>query len=170
MNSTPLSASSRTALDLSPGSVQRYWRNIGVADAVSAMEAMETWTADDTYETELAILELMGRLSALPDSVLLESVSAATADVIDFMGYLKSGRALLLFRWLVDANAQLLLVLMGEARNSGTDFGIILVERMRVLERQHLLSRVFSPERLALALEVLEEFGLDSGADSHSFD
>jgi hypothetical protein len=150
----------RDALDLSPAAVRSHWRKQGVGDAVSAMEETESWTVDGTLEVEQVLQELASRLSATTSETVVLSVSSASADVVDFMGYLKSGRALLFFRWLSDVEPQLASILVHEARTSGDDFGVILIERMRVLERQHLLSRVFSPERLALVLEILTEAGL----------
>ena len=50
-------------------------------------------------------------------------------------------------------------MLINEARFGSDDFGTILVERITTLEKQNLLSRVFSPERIALVLELLAEAG-----------
>lgn len=157
----------RAPLDLSLEAVQRHWHRHGVEDAVAAMEETETWTVASTLAVEATIKALSERLSDTPQVALTRSITATSADVVDFMGYLKSGRALLFFHWLSEADAQLAVVLVQEARRSGDDFGVILIERMRVLERQHLLSRVFSPERLALVVEVLTEAGLAGDEDRY---
>ena len=115
-----------------------------------------------------ALTELSDRLNSAEKDVLTRSIHESSADVVDFMGFLKSGRALRLFRWLVDINPDLAGSLVQSARDSGNDFGIILIERMRVLERQHLLSRVFSPERLALVSEILSEVGV-AGVDEEIY-
>ena len=158
-------SAARAPLDLSVSAVVAHWRRFGVGDAVAAMEETETWTVDGTSEVEIALKNLAARLSGTSRETLTLSISSASGDVVDFMGYLKSGRALLMFRWLSDANPQLASILVQEARESGDDFGVILIERMRVLERQHLLSRVFSPERLALVMEILAEAGLGGDED-----
>lgn len=155
----------RAALDLSPAAVRTHWLSHGVADAVAAMEQTETWTVDNTAEVEAALQELAAQLTNAAPEALSRAISEASSDVVDFMGYLKSGRALLFFRWLSDTDENLAVVLVQEARDSGNDFGVILLERMRVLERQHLLSRVFSPERIALVIEILTEAGLGSDED-----
>ena len=141
---------------------------MGVGDAISAMEATETWAVTESQVVVRALTELSDRLNSAEKDVLTRSIHESSADVVDFMGFLKSGRALRLFRWLVDINPDLAGSLVQSARDSGNDFGIILIERMRVLERQHLLSRVFSPERLALVSEILSEVGV-AGVDEEIY-
>lgn len=156
---------SRTNLDLSFNAVSQFWRKQGINDAINAMEQMETWTVAGTDDVESALADLATRLSSTSSEILKKSMISSRKDIIDLMGFLKSGRAILILRWMSDINPDLASVIIDEATNSGTDFGTILIERMRVLDRQQLLSRVFSPERLALVVEILAEAGLSSDED-----
>lgn len=126
------------------------------------MEDAESWTVDGAPEVEKILADLATQMSDAPRDSLVQSIATSSSDAIDFMGFLKSGRALYFFRWLTDMDPRLAAGLINEAQVSTNDFGIILIERMRVLERQNLLSRVFSPDRLALVLEILTEAGLTS--------
>lgn len=65
-----------------------------------------------------------------------------------------------LFTWLSDLDPEFAKTLVHEAQCGGDEFGRILIERIVALEKQRLLSRVFSPQRIALVLELLEEAGL----------
>lgn len=159
-------ANARTVLDLSPLAVRNYWRKHGVRNAVAAMETTETWTVDGQERAEEAIKNLADRLSSTAPDKVLFSITSSTDDVIAFMGFLKTGRALLLFRWLVDINPEMASMLIHDAAKSGNDFGAILCERLRVLEKQHLLSRVFSPERVSLVIEILAESGVSVPSDN----
>lgn len=130
------------------------------------MEACEPWVIDPpgkgNIDAEQIIAELTDRLqSTKPEGVSL-TVSKAPGHVIDLMGYLRSGRALLLFKWLTELHPSIASTLIQEARYSGDDFGTVLLDRINVLQKQHLLYRVFSPERMALVMQVLAAAELTS--------
>lgn len=144
-----------TPLDFSIDATKRFWISLGVGDAIAAMEETESWSVDGIEDVEILLLELQDSLSKADHSSVAESITSVGSSVVDFMGFLKSGRALLFFRWLSDVDPRIASILISEARSSGSDFGVILIERLRVLERQHVLSRVFSPERIAFVLECM---------------
>lgn len=145
-----------TPLSFSIHETHKFWASHGVADAIAAMEATETWTVDGHEEVEQILIDLQQKLEGADKDSLAESIAKVSACTLNFMGYLKSGRALLFFRWLSDIDPRIASVLIMEARASGSDFGVLLIERLRVLERQHVLSRIFSPERIAFVLESME--------------
>jgi hypothetical protein len=165
------STCSPTPLDLSQAAVVSLWRNRGVTGLISAMERCEPWTVDSRPEfqrqAELVIAQITDILNGTTPEVLSKSFSQRASLVIDFLGYLRTGRALALFAWLTDVHPSIPEILVDEARNGfdSNGYGMILIERITVLEKQHLLSRVFSPERIALVLELLGEAGLDSSSN-----
>lgn len=154
-------ASSEPApLDLSRISVVQFWRARGAYGAVTAMEEMESWTNDQGEDVESALAELAQSLSSVSTQTLTEVITGSSFDVIALMGYLKTGRSLLLYRWLTEVNPSISAHLLDDAVTSGSDLGAILIERIRVLDRQQILAKIFSPDRIALVLEILEESGI----------
>lgn len=166
----PPSAKERHAgvldLDLSNEAVANHWGAHGVASLINAMERCEPWAVDvcDEYKgkAEIVVADMTRQLNATTQGGISQSVDADPDVVIDFLGYLRSGRALVLFAWLTQVHPSIPTRLVNEARFGGDEFGSILIERITTLEKQHLLSRVFSPERIALVLELLAEVGLES--------
>jgi hypothetical protein len=153
-------------LDLSAEGVKKHWTTQGVVSLINAMERCEPWAVDVQpqfkAQAELVIADMTKRLNSVTAGGLSSSITTDPDVVVEFLGYLRSGRALALFAWLTQAHPSIPKLLVNEARFGGDDFGSILIERITTLERQHLLSRVFSPERIALVLELLAEAGLDS--------
>jgi len=165
MEAAPSSASAvhSNPLDLSTGGVRRHWADHGVQRLIAAMERCEPWAVDvnpeHCEEAERVVGEVARSLNAAQTRNIQSSVTTAPALTIAFMGYLRSGRALALFAWLTQVHPDIPKLLINEARFGTDEFGSILVERITTLEKQHLLSRVFSPERIALVLELLAEAG-----------
>lgn len=163
---TRIAGGAPAGLDLSAEGVRRHWDEHGVSSLIAAMERCEPWAVDVRPEfkakAELVVADMARQLNAATAGGISNSVSADPDVVVDFMGYLRSGRALALFAWLTQVHPSIPKLLVNEARFGGDDFGSILIERITTLEKQHLLSRVFSPERIALVLELLAEAGLDS--------
>jgi hypothetical protein len=153
-------------LDLSAEGVRKHWAEHGVASLIASMERCEPWAVDVAPEfkakAELVVADMARQFNGATAGGISNSVSADPDVVVDFMGYLRSGRALALFAWLTQVHPSIPRLLVNEARFGGDDFGSILIERITTLEKQHLLSRVFSPERIALVLELLAEAGLES--------
>lgn len=151
-------------LDLSAGWVQRHWQEQGVAGLIRAMERCEPWAVDVRPESKLQAEAVVSEVARLfNDSgvgVISTSVTGEPALMIDFMGYMRTGRALALFAWLAEVHPTIPQLLVNQARAGGDEFGSILIERITTLEKQHLLSRVFSAERISLVLELLAEAGL----------
>lgn len=151
-------------LDLSAAGVRAHWSKHGVERLIAAMERCEPWAVDarpeSVAEAEVIVAEVERSFNAASATGLKGTVDKDPALTIEFMGYLRSGRALALFSWLTQVHPDIPKLLVNEARYGADDYGSILVERITTLEKQHLLSRVFSPERIALVLELLAEAGL----------
>ena len=148
-------------LNLSKESVSIAWKARGVASLVSAMKRCEHWAVDShpdyMKQAEVLIDEVCRVLNATNIETITANVEKNPVVLIDFMGHIKSGRALSMFSWLTDMNPHITQLLISEARFGNHEFGSILIERITTLERQFLLSRVFSPERIALVLELVDD-------------
>ncbi|ART57149.1 hypothetical protein CBP36_19785 (plasmid) [Acidovorax carolinensis] len=152
------------SLDLSPKGVRRHWHANGVAGLIAAMESCEPWAIDVNPQfrtrAELVVSEINRIFNDSLPVKITDSVKTDPDLLIDFMGCMRSGRALALFSWLTEIHPSIPALLINEARFGIDGFGPILIERISALERQHLLSRVFGPERISLVLELLEEAGI----------
>ena len=149
-------------LNLSPAAVHSYWNSVGIQEVIAGMERCEPWTIDESPRAEQVLDELSQSFSGATSAAITVSVTRRPQEVVELMAYLRSGRALLLFGWLAEVNPALAGTLVRAVQDEFTDFGSLLLDRIAALERQHLLSRVFSPERFALVLESLEDAGLNS--------
>lgn len=161
-SSTPAPVHARV-LDLSSVGVRNHWVDQGVSNLIASMERCEPWAVDARPEIKAQAEELVAKVS---QSFNLASVDRVTSSVttdpavtIEFMGYLRSGRALTLFAWLTQVHPDIPQRLIDQARFGNEEYGSILIERITTLERTHLLSRVFSPERIALVIEILAQAG-----------
>jgi len=148
-------------LNLSEATVGAVWRERGVAALIKAMERCEHWVvdghADYKAQAEQIINQVTEALNSTDMEAVVRGVQAHPVRLIDFMGHLRTGRALAMFSWLVDLHPDIGQILLSEARYGDQEFGAILIERITTMERQFLLSRVFSPERIALVLELIED-------------
>lgn len=146
-------------LNLTESGVNQVWRDRGVASLVRAMERCEHWVVDQApdykAQAESLIDQVSLALNGTDPAAILKGVSSHPLKLIDFMGHLRTGRALAMFSWLVDINPEIGRILLSEAKYGDDEFGSILVERITTMERQFLLSRVFSPERIALVLDLV---------------
>lgn len=153
----------RPLLDLSQAAVNAHWSRQGVAALIRTMERCEPWVIESQPEfrlrAEKCVEQLCDALNQGTGAGIAGSVDRDAAAVLDFMCYLKTGRALLLFAWLAQVHPEIPRALINSATATGSDSGVVLIERVGTLERQNLLSRVFSPERIALVLELIEEHG-----------
>lgn len=157
-------ATGADALDLSNEGVDRAWEAAGIAPAIRAMEADETWVVDGLKtaggESVDTVIERLSRLlSSVGRERIGPSILAAQADIVNLMGHVRTGRALLLFRWLSQASEGAGNQLLRHAAYQSTELGSLLVQRVTTLERRALLARVFSPERFASLMDVLDEIG-----------
>lgn len=152
------------SLDLTTAGVARQWTDKGVSSLIRAMERCEPWAVDVRAElktkAESLVVGLADQFNGVGSRAIETSVRSQPALMIDFMGYLRSGRALALLAWLTDVHPGIPGLLVEEARRTSDGYGLVLIERIVTLEKQHLLSRVFSPERIALVTELLAETGL----------
>ncbi len=144
--------------DLSQKAVSVFWKEYEdpmIYRVISFMEGVEEWTVDEDPQLEQAIEELGKELDDIA------TVELGREDqFIRLAAFIRSGRALRLLQCIDTAHpgaASKLLVHAEEVSQTDQDPPGIFLRRNIVFERLRLLSRIFAPERLTLALKALEE-------------
>lgn len=151
--------------------IDRMWAQSGVAGIVKKMDGMDAWAVDKVVvlgipmppEVEVRVLRT---LKTLAEALYSESESGATRlfdhrkDVAHFLCHLRSSRALAAFRGIIERAPRVAISLINEAGTMDDDESSVFVtnlyERLRVMERTRVLSRVFSPNRVAEILEIMD--------------
>jgi len=155
------------SIDLSDESVDRFWAIRGAKNVIRAMESSEPWAVDSAPGAE-SILDVvcksLSEASENPD-LLAKVGKEAAGSMIDLIGYLRSGRGLALFSWLLEVRPDVAQDLLISAQKRTDDFSALLLDRIATVDRLCLVSRIFSPERVALVLDILEELGLSNGGE-----
>ena len=145
-------------VDLTHRGSHEYWSDYQdpmIYRVLAFMESVEDWTLDGTKETEEALQKLSSALDEIGGIELKEE-----EQFIMIAAYIKATRHLRLLQALDSANpgsASKLLLYAETKSRSPDDVSGLFIRRNSVFERLRLLSRVFSPERLATTLKILEE-------------
>ena len=145
-------------VDLTHRGSHEYWSDYQdpmIYRVLTFMESVEDWTLDGTPTTEDALQKLSVALDEIGGIELKEE-----DQFIMIAAYIKATRHLRLLQALDSANpgAASKLLLYAETKSrSPDDVPVLFIRRNSVFERLRLLSRVFSPERLATTLKILEE-------------
>ncbi len=144
--------------DLSSEAVKEFWsayEDPMIYRVVSFMEGVEPWALDG----DPALEEQMALLGNELDDI--ASVELGKEDkLIRLCCHLKTSRALRLLQSIDTAQpgaASKLLIHAEEVTHSEEDNYGIFLRRNIVFERLRLLARIFSPERIAMVLQSLEE-------------
>lgn len=145
-------------VDLTHKGSHEYWYDYQdpmIYRVLTFMESVEDWTLDG----DLALEEALQKLSVVFDD--MSGIELKEEDkFIAIAAYIKATRHLRLLQALDSTNpgtaSKLLLYAETKSRSTDDAAGLFL-RRNAVFERLRLLSRVFSPERLATTLKVLEE-------------
>jgi intracellular multiplication protein IcmW len=128
---------------------------------ISALEQVEHWVLDADPTVERAIIQLGETLEQAQEISIVKS----EAQIIRVLATLRASRALRILQALDQAKpgtASQLLMFAEEASNDtdkqkGDPFAKLFLRRNLVFERLQLLSRVFSPQRIAIVLKALEQ-------------
>ena len=145
-------------VDLTHKGAHEYWYDYQdpmIYRVLTFMESVEDWTLDGTKDTEEALQKLGDALDEIGGIELKEE-----DKFIAIAAYIKATRHLRLLQALDSANpgtASKLLLYAETKSRAADDVPGLFLRRNAVFERLRLLSRVFSPERLATILKVLEE-------------
>ena len=151
---------------LSDESIAAYWAQLD-PEAFSAIGKMsevdQTWSMDSVPIVLQACEELGKKLTS--QSVMSAAASDQrllnTEDIkmtIEVMSSLQSTRGLRIFRWLEQYQPEFSTELVEAATQMQDDHSALLfLERMRVLNKLHLISRIFSYNRLKMIIDRLSE-------------
>lgn len=144
--------------DLSIEGAHRFWHDYPdpiIYRVVTFMEGVEEWTLDGDPLLEASIAKLGAALEEIGGIDLQRE-----DDFIKLAAYIKASRNLWLLQCLDTAHPGAASKLLMHAENtsiSSDDIPGLFLRRNIVFERLRLLSRVFSAERFALVLNILEE-------------
>ncbi len=128
---------------------------------IVALERVEHWILDSDPTVEPAIIQLGEALDQAQEI----NINNHEAQIIRVLTTLHAGRALRILQSLDQAKpgtASQLLMYAEEAsqdtdEKKGDAFAKLFLRRNLVFERLQLLSRVFSPQRIAIVLKALEQ-------------
>ncbi|MCD0260741.1 hypothetical protein [Xanthomonas campestris] len=148
------------ALDLAPPNLLEFWRSYdpGLGDLVSVMDRAENWTVDREPHLGERLVAL-GRRMTGPEQA-RAFVSADVPDLLLFLAYISTSRALRVIHWLDEQDeyhqygstvVQRLLDAPGhlEGAIALSPLRDLLALRLRVISNTPYFTKLFAPERLA---------------------
>ncbi len=137
--------------------VHQFWKNYQdptIYRVIAFMESVENWTRDGETDLETALDRLGQQLDTIGDYAVGEE-----ENLTKLACHVRMSRTLRLMQLLDSAHpgaASKLLMYAEKNSKQRSDPAGLFLRRNIVFERLRLLGRVFSAERLALALRVLE--------------
>ena len=144
--------------DLSRKASLQFWKDYDdpmIYRVIAFLEGVEQWTIDGDPELEAA----MDRFGKELDDI--NSIELGREDqMIRIAAFIASGRTLRLLQSIDTSHpgaASKLLIHAEEVSKNEQDPAGVFLRRNIVFERLRLLGRIFSPERITLALKALEE-------------
>lgn len=145
-------------IDLSHKAVHQFWSSFPddtIYRVIACMEGMESWTADGDPGLEKALVDLGKEL------VNIEKIDLKQEDnLINLGAYLKMGRNLRILMALDQAypgSASKILMHAEKITKSNKDSAGLFLRRNLVFERLRLISRTFSPQRIKMVQQCLED-------------
>lgn len=153
-------------LDLSTEGVRNYLASCdpGIEKAVRSMEAAESWTMDRVPRIQEQLEALGVRIESDLDDGKIDFNNISEPlhnELIVLSGYVSSGKALRLLLWIDQSFPDFVARTLVQAQYVSVNPDLnpescrLLVERFQVLERMHLLSRVFAEPRLSMVQDVI---------------
>jgi len=151
---------------LSDESISAYWAQLDtdVFSAIGKMSSVDkAWSMDNVPVVLKACEELGQKLSsdAVLNSAAAQQKLLNQEDIkmtLEVMSSLQSARGLRIFRWLEQYQPEFSAELLEAASHMQDDHSALLfLERMRVLNKLHLISRIFSYNRLKMIIDRLSE-------------
>lgn len=145
-------------VDLSHKGSLNFWfeyKDSIIYRVITYMESVEHWTVDDHPELENALSSLGETMDNVGNIDLQKE-----DEFIKIAAYMKAGRALRLLQAMDTAHpgaASKLLTYAEKQSTSPDDAAGLFLRRNVIFERLRLLTRVFSPERLALVQQAMED-------------
>lgn len=155
--------------DVSAEGAQAFFqeRDPELAKVIRGMEAVEPWTRDRAATVQAALQELANRVESLN----MEEISQELhGRLIILLGYISSGKAIKLLMWIETSSPNFVARTLAEAQmlavldKMNVEVARLFVERFEVLERLHMLSRIYSEDRVVIVQKVLRILaGQDTG-------
>lgn len=148
-------------LSLDRRSVAAFWKARGLVRLIRAMEAQDVWVVDRDPENRSQAERYLDEVVVALNASRTASIEATMGNggagaMVDLSGYIRSGRALSLFSWLLSTSPESAKLVLEAAMSGESEFGRVLIERIDALEKNRLLSRVFGPDRIASVIEILD--------------
>lgn len=146
--------------DMSSSAVHAFFaeRAPELEKAIIGMESCESWTKDRID----AVQEALQSFANAVDQYDLQNIPQELNNrLIVMLGYISSGKAIKLLMWIDQSSPNFVARTMAEAQmlsvldKVNAEAARLFIERFMVLERLHLLSRVFSEDRLQIVERVL---------------
>lgn len=146
--------------DMSSDAVHAFFgeRAPELEKAIIGMEACEPWTKDRIDKVQEALQSFANAV----DQFDLQNISQELNNrLIVMISYISSGKAIKLLMWIDQSAPNFVARTMAEAQmlsvldKTNAEAARLFIERFMVLERLHLLSRVFSEDRLQIVERVL---------------
>lgn len=136
--------------------IEDFWqrKDPRMARILGWMESMEDWMLDDNDEVASSIFALANTL----EKVSGKDIVANSDDILKAMAYMSSPRALRLLSWFEDHFPQgVSVALTKKAEESETETSALLLDRLNTLNRLSLLSKIFSPHRTKMIVDILKD-------------
>lgn len=136
--------------------IEDFWhrKDPRMARILGWMESMEDWMLDDNEEVASSIFALAGTLEKISGKDVINN----SDEIIKAMAYMSSPRALRLMEWFDEHFPQGISVnLTRKAQEMDDETASLLLDRLNTLHRLSLLSKIFSPHRTKLIVELLQE-------------
>jgi hypothetical protein len=146
--------------DLSTEATREFFRarDPALEKAVMGMESVESWTLDRVQSVQ----ETLQKFADSVEHLELDSLPTDLHNkLIILLGYISSGKAIKLLMWIESSSPNFVAKTIAEAQmlsvidKLNVNAAKLFVERFEVLERLHMLSRIFSGERLEVLQKVM---------------
>ena len=143
-------------LDLDTDTLVSFWRRFdpGLAELIAVMDRAEAWTLDNDPAVAERLLRLGHRLTDEHQAKVL--VSAERKDLLLFLAYISTSRALRVIHWL-DEQGGYGSALVERLVQDRDDVAAVVTEaplrellthRLRVISNTPFFTKLFAPERL----------------------
>lgn len=153
-------ANAATDVELSVTATRKYWleKDPRILHILIAMEKAENWVVDGNANAEKALAEFFKKAE---NNERTENIGKASDVLIYVMANLGVSRAMHMLSWLdsmaFGLGARVTQAARRKVETESIEYSNLLLERLSVLRRTRVLSRVFSTSRMMLVLRSLEE-------------
>lgn len=147
--------------EFSASSANQYWleKDPRLLHILLAMERAENWVVDGNQKAEKALKEFFQKAQSSDRTAQIGRMSEILIYVMANLGVT---RAMHMLSWLDSIAFGLGSKVVQSARRKSdddqTEFSKIMLERLNVLRRTRVLSRVFQTSRMMMVLRSLEDY------------